>query len=263
MSDPKEPSYFCKDLDVPLAPRSLDEYDRIFDRVRPEHIAIGEASTAYLRSVEAVRGILEYNATAKFVVCLRNPVNMVASVHNQLLKRGEETEPDLQRAWDLQRDRAAGRNLPRRQSNSERFQYGSHCALGAQVARLLATVPREQVFFSLLEDMRFDPRETYGNVLKFLGLPLDGRMQFPVHNKRRKIRSMIVSRVAYRLAEAKRRIGWRRGTGLGRSIQEWNTYTDVQSRMVNGMRITLKEYYKDDVEILSRLLRRDFSHWLS
>jgi hypothetical protein len=263
ISDPKEPNFFCKDIDVINAPPSLEEYEHIFSSVRPEHIVIGEASTAYLRSVEAVPAILRYNPEAKFLVSIRNPIDMVVSAHKQLYRGGVETEPDLQKAWSLQADRASGKNLPRRDLNPERYQYGNICALGSQLERLLAIVPKERVLITLLDDMQANPNLVYKDVLGFLGLASDSRTQFPVHNERRDVKSFFVTSLAYSIANAKRRMGWTRGTGMGRHIQQWNTRTDKQRQITLDMRATLEEYFKEEIEKLEKLLRRDLSHWLS
>ena len=71
------------------------------------------ASTTYLRSQVAVPGILNYTDSAKFIVCLRNPVDMAVSVHGQLLHTLYEDIEDFEEAWAAQEDRARGLRIPK------------------------------------------------------------------------------------------------------------------------------------------------------
>jgi len=102
MCEPKEPYFFSTDIQAIRSAETLDEYLGLFSKVGETHLAVGEASTTYLRSCVAVPNILEFQPTAKFIVCLRNPIDMVESVHAQLYQGGRESEADLSRAWSLQ-----------------------------------------------------------------------------------------------------------------------------------------------------------------
>jgi hypothetical protein len=57
------------------------------------------------------------------------------------------------------------------------------------VRRLLDSFPREQIHAIVFEEMIAHPRDTYEGVLRFLGVPSDGRREFPQVNERRTLRN--------------------------------------------------------------------------
>jgi hypothetical protein len=79
MSSMKEPHFFNNDDRQAI--RTLDDYEALFWSATEEHIAIGEASVWYLSSADAVPAILQYQPEAKFIVMLRNPVEMAPALH--------------------------------------------------------------------------------------------------------------------------------------------------------------------------------------
>lgn len=195
MSTPKEPNYFARHLSIPppggeLPPyqRDLAGYLRLFEPADDRHLAVGEASTRYLRSARALREIREFGADARFLVMLRHPVELVRSWHAQKLYEGQETEQEFARAWALQRERADGRSLPRGLQARDALLYERIARIGSQVERLLTILPPSHVKLLFLDDLRSDPRRLYESVLTFLGVPSDGRSDFPVVNRRRSVR---------------------------------------------------------------------------
>ena len=82
MCTPKEPCYFDSDLPWPDSPKTEREYMRLFENANDSHMAVGEASTNYLYSAVAVEKILRFNPCAKFIVMVRNPIDMAISLHS-------------------------------------------------------------------------------------------------------------------------------------------------------------------------------------
>lgn len=98
----KEPHYF--NTDGMQTVKTLDEYERLFESATDTHRVVAEGSTHYLYSSVAVPHILKYNPDAKFIVCLRNPVEMAPSLHSERLSWGRETVKSFEKAWDMQRN---------------------------------------------------------------------------------------------------------------------------------------------------------------
>jgi len=98
----KEPHFF--DLDSCKCFKfSLETYMSLFSRADPEiHKAVGEASTGYLFSKVAVPEILKFNPNARFVVLLRNPIELVQSLHSEMCFEGIETVREFETAWRLE-----------------------------------------------------------------------------------------------------------------------------------------------------------------
>ena len=112
-SQPKETHYFSQlNGKTSLENIRTDYLDRFFYHYQPHHCAMGEGSVSYLYSEEAIRTILQYNPQAKFIVMVRNPIEMVYSYHYRLVYILEENQVDFHKAWDLQGVRAQGKHLP-------------------------------------------------------------------------------------------------------------------------------------------------------
>jgi len=213
MSTPKEPHHFNTDQRYIMVKESSD-YDRLFEKANNQHLAVGEASVFYLYSQEAVPNIENYAADIKYIVCLRNPIEMAYSLHEQLIISGYEDEQNFEAAWFLQDDRMHGKSIPSLCKDSIFLQYGAVCSLGVQLERLYTHVPQERVFPLLLDDLRDDPRAAYLRVLKFLNVEDDGRTDYFVKNPAKALRSPWVMKMVRRLGNVKRSLGIRHTFGI-------------------------------------------------
>ena len=264
MCRPKEPRFFDTDLKVPGRPRSVAQYESLFRLARREHQAVGEGSSGYLMSKDAVPAILRYCPSARFIVCLRNPVEMALSVHAHLFRAGMETEGKFERAWALQAHRKRGQCLPPLCHDAQLLQYGNVCTLGRQMERLFGLVPRERVLCILLDDMSNDPGREYLRALALLGVGDDRRRDFPTKNVRRLPRSPLLAQAVYAVRLAKASLfGIHPGTGLGAAFQKCSSRAPESRTVPPQIKAELQAYFKQDIELLGRLLQRDLSHWLT
>jgi Sulfotransferase family len=261
MSAEKEPYFFNTDDGPSLY--TLDRYEDLFRGAHEQHIAIGEASAFYLSSSKAVINIIRYQPEARFIVMVRNPVEMAQSYHAEMVRRGAESVRDFSSAWRLQEDRRLGLNLPAFSATNRHFLYGEICSLGAQLERLLSIVPRDRVLVIVLDDMASNPRNEYLRVLNFLGVPDDGRSQFRVHNSARAPRWPNLLRWTYLLLRAKRGLGIKGGLGVATWMMAATQFEQQLPSLPTDVTETLKKHFAGDVERLGKLLGRDLRHWLS
>ena len=137
MSPVKEPNFFNTGITKYLK-YSPEAYQQLFTKADLQHLRVGEASTHYLLSKDAVPNILNYvenPSEVKFIVAIRNPVEMAVSWHGQMLRDGQEVVKDFATAWHLQETRAKGLSLPAF-SEQARLLYGPLCLLGKQLEQL-------------------------------------------------------------------------------------------------------------------------------
>lgn len=263
----KEPHYFNTDHQNRKI-HSLADYQALFAAATQQQSAIGEASVRYLYSTEAVANILAFNPDAKFIVMLRNPMDMVYSWHNQLCFNGMEDVYDFDQAWQLQGDRMAGKHMPPRCREIKMLYYGQVCSLGEQLQRLYAQVHSEHVQLIFLEDLAHNSKRTYQTVLKFLGVDDDGRRDFTVFNSAKQHRSRFAQKVLWQagdylswLGKLKQKLGIRYKFGLFSALQQNNTLIQKRPALPLQTRQTLIAYFKDDIALLSRLSGRNLEHW--
>jgi len=270
MSPIKEPHFYSADLPKYKAVKTKKEYDLLFKEADPSrHYAVGEASVFYLFSRVAVPQIERAHPGAKYIVMVRNPVDMAYSFHEQLLVSGDEHIRDFARAWELSPERRQGRAVSRWCREPKLLDYQSVCKLGEQLERLFRVVPRERVLVLVLDDVKENPRREYERVLNFLEVPDDGRMTFPVKNPAKELKWPFVQKgvrlVGEWWAALKRSVGIPRHvgrTGVLKTITRFNVRYRPRNPMSEELRQQLSNYFKQDVEKLSNLIGRDLTYWL-
>jgi hypothetical protein len=257
----KEPHFFNTD-DRHRGVEAIEDYEALFSGAQEQHVAIGEASVWYLSSLEAVPNILRYEPAAKFIVLVRNPIEMAPALHVETVISGHESVRDFAKAWRLQGERRVGRHLPALTWGERRLLYGEVCCLGGQLKRLLSLVPAHRVLVIVLDDICANARREYLRVLDFLGVLDDGRSYFPAFNTARRLRWPRLTRAVFLLAQLRRRLGIRRGLHLWKRVQGVNILEDVRPALCPEIVAEMTQYFRADVQLLSELLQRDFQSWL-
>ncbi len=125
----------------------------------------------------------------KLLVLVRDPVERAFSAHAHELARGYETEP-FERALQLEHQRVAGQAQriaadPGYQSFD--FQHRAYRLRGQyveQLERLEQLVGRDAIHVVESAEFFADPQPVFAGVLRFLGLPEMGTIEFEQHNAR-------------------------------------------------------------------------------
>ena len=201
MSSVKEPHYFSTDLRNRIVTSSA-RYTKLFSVAQSRQRAIGEASTWYLYSQNAIPNIEQTCPGAKYIVMTRDPVEMAVSLHHHNLRVLHENEPNFEIAWALQEIRATGLRIPGTCKEPIFLQYKAACSLGSHLERLYAQVSADRVLHIELGDLQANPSLEYQRVLAFLDVPDDMRRSFPSANHARGYRSrtfQVLLRTASRL----------------------------------------------------------------
>ncbi len=182
MPDAKEPWFFSTDMrprfQPPRAgalPETLDEYVALFAGAQPDQ-RIGEASSSYLWSQTAARGIAEARPDARIIAILREPASFLRSLHMQLLQTHVESNGDLRKAMALEPARREGRQIPRRSHRPQLLQYSDHVRYVEQLRRYRERFAPEQMLILIYDDFRADNEATVRGVFRFL----DVDQSFPI-----------------------------------------------------------------------------------
>jgi hypothetical protein len=178
MSEWKEPQFFATDLDSGSYLDSLtflrdtDRYLQLFADARPDQIR-GEGSTWYLYSRDAARNIHAVNPDARIIAMLRNPVQMLYSLHGRRVYGGSEDLRRFEEALAAEADRKRGERLPARPRNVKALFYREVGSYAGQLERYIATFGREKVHIIIFEELRASPTGAYRAALEFLGVDPD------------------------------------------------------------------------------------------
>ncbi len=200
MSRIKEPHFFCSDFPEYRSVRTAAEYAALFAKAADERV-LGESSVFYLYSATAVREAIEFAPDAKFLVMLRNPLDMLPSLHAQLVYSFREDELDFDAAWQLQKARAENRQLPKKCLAPEHLQYGKVASFAQQLRRVFDFVDRRSVHVVIYDDFSRDVAAEYARTLEFLDLPPFQDVDFAPVNQHKTHRWPVASRLLARPPE--------------------------------------------------------------
>jgi hypothetical protein len=264
-SDPKEPHFYADDLPGLKVRATAEEYRACF-RPLPDTRLLMEGSVWYLYSAAAVARILRQRPDALFVVMLRHPVKMLASLHRQLIFALDEDEEDFRTAWTLSAARARGERLPRSCRAPEILHYSRTAAFGEMIGRLFSLVGRDRCLVLFQEEMQADTAEVYRRTLEFLGVEHDGRREFPRVNEAARFHSRslhyLVSRgrsIRETASRPLKRILGVKSLGLIKRMQAMNTEKVGPAAVPPGLSAEIARHYAADMERLCGLLGRDLS----
>jgi hypothetical protein len=253
----KEPCFFCKDV-RPGIKLNDNDYAKLY-RPASGYRHSGDASTAYFFSECAIPQIEAMLSAPRYIVFVRDPVELVRSLHAQRLYEGYETITDFQEAWGAQWEREAGfRRIPTGCPSKSLLMYKDIAAVGTNLQRILRYVDHDRITVFLHEDFRADPGRVYRDALAFLGLEDDGRQDFPsfnVHAERRSRSVHAVVRLAVNLRKAAGIPPF--CSGLNRIYDNLNKRPGRRKQLPDEFRQELVEFFETEVGILEQAMRFD------
>lgn len=267
MPDNKEPNFMCTDLDSGSYLDSVsfmrDEatYLRLFADA-PAGSLTGEASTWYLYSEVAATRIRQKRPDARIIIMLRDPVEMLYSLHGRRVYGGSEDLTRFEDALGAEKDRRNGLRIPVRVRNAKALQYRDVGSYSRQVERYLETFPADRVRVIIFEEFRSDPAEAYADTLRFLGVSSDFHPQFEVVNasasrRSQRLRQLMLSPTAVRLGRAV--IPARVRPRVGPIVDALTSKETPRQPLDPTTRDRLRAELRPDVLRLDSLLGRDVS----
>jgi hypothetical protein len=283
----KEPHYFAlfdlNDLDdEELRDAVAAEYlDRYFPQIDPKAEVIAEASVSYLYAPERLLPLLRLWPDAKFVLAVRDPMELIPSLHQRLLYQGDETVAHLEKAWNLVGERRQGRKVPRTCLDARQLYYDEAGRLGKNVSHFFDVIGREHCHVVVFDDLKANPAKVYAEMLDFLGLR---QVPLPTEKKHRagqgfKIgwlqrllkrppvaRTVLAGQHFRRRVSAKphKRPSWLSGRVMATrtALLRWNRTKAPPVRISDALAQDIRETLHEDRLLLSRLLDRNLDHWL-
>lgn len=267
MPERGEAYFFCKDLEnrhphIWRWIRKEQEYLSLFDSAAGSK-AIGDSTPYYLRSEVAAKEIHKFDPQAKIIVMLRRPEDMIISLHSMELRSGNESEPDLMTALDVEERRRKGLDIPEHCGVPCAICYREMAYYAPQVKRYIDIFPRENIHFIIFEDFVADMNLDTKRVFEFLGIKQDVEINYKIHNKDTGAISLASRRLHARyksvspildLLPMQMRL-------VLRSLVNVATPSLKRPLVTDEVRNKIREEMKSSVEELESLLGRDLSQW--
>lgn len=267
---PKEPHFFVRQ-EMPDQARAsrhtLESYEALFGDSPAECEVRVEGSVWYLFSQTALANIREYDPSAKIVVMLRRPDEMIYSMHNQARLRFEEDVIDFNEAWEISMKGNNREKLPELCTYPAKLHYDKIARYSEQLERVYTNFSHEQVHVIFYDDFKQDAKSCYLSLLSFLGLePFD--IDFNRVNANKVNKNEVVGRLlrkpprfileitkVIRSVTGVKNLGWRD------KLDTLNRKTEKRSPLDSKVRGQILDAYESDIKKLEILCDRDLSDW--
>ncbi|PCJ25299.1 MAG: hypothetical protein COA97_08230 [Flavobacteriales bacterium] len=264
----KEIHYFGSDIGITQEKLSEKEYLYSFNDSESSQIK-GESSVWYLYSKNAAEEIKAFNPKSKIIILLRNPVEMIPSLHSQYIYNSIESEENLTIALNNDIKRTDNNEILSCSHFKERPPYINTVKYFNQVQRYLDTFSKENVLILLHEELTNDFDLAYKKTLIFLGIiKTDFSPTTEQVNSRKSIKSIKLHQISKNPS-----------TKLKRFIQFIIPFKIIRHNLMKNIDIinirekeitTIPKELKEkiikltfnDVGNLAQLIKKDLSSWL-
>jgi hypothetical protein len=249
----KEPHYFsCPEVKNTYYKvnfiDSKNEYESLFEGAKNTQ-KTGDFSTSYLYEQQAPYRIKETCPNANIIVMLRDPVERAISHYLMDVRDGYQERPLIE--------------CIRGQKEGVKLYYKEYVEKGMyykQIKRFKSIFEEEKIGVWLFRELKKDTREVVREMFKFVGLKANYNIEnFTRKNQYKKINSETVKKVL--------------NTRLAKNISSFIP-SSIKKRAKRAListdkpklyeaRYKLSEIYRDEVNKVQKLIKKDISHWLS
>jgi Sulfotransferase domain len=272
-SKPKETQFFCTDLPgIHFHTSDQDEYlDLCFGHCTGKnYLAVGEGSVWNLYSRDAVANILRLNTNARFIIMVRNPIDLCVALYEKRREMLQEDQPSFEKAWRVEDQRDQGRSIPtlfRKEIGVPG--YRNVASLGEQVEKAFALIPERQRLLIVFDDFAANTAAVYAQVLAFLGVPHDGRKDFPQINEGRQIRNVKLWALvwgtllhAHPLVDPVKRVLKVSTLDIYPRLSRLFLSSRSQKPPISdALRAEMRAFFDEDIKRLSAAIGRDLTVW--
>lgn len=267
---PKEMNYFLSDSpDIYPHFQNEENYFSTFADAQKGQL-VGETSVFYFYSDQAINNILKYNPRAKIIVFVRNPMELLPSLHQQYVKTLYEDNVDFGKALRIGDDRDWHKSLEPIKKNKWLLDYQYMGQLGHRMTSIADLVPPEQLHLIFYDDLKASSENVYQSVLKFLGVDDDGRKTFGRVNVRGVYRSKFIAQFLKNPPNFLKKL-WHMIKPALRFVGMGDLYSKAivaNQKKVEAAELPqedkgyIHDMLSEDIKKLSKITERDLSHWL-
>ena len=241
--------------------RTEEEYLETHYADAKDEKRVGEKNTDNLMAQTSASKIHHYYPDAKIIINLRNPVDMMISLHN-LMSNSIVIEPilDFEEAINAEKIREEEERLHPGKYNPNLF-YRKNARYIEQVKRYVDLFGMENIHIRIFDDFLKDPIGSYKKTCKFLDIDSNFTPTVPHENKRRVNRSRTLQSIIHKNRGNKAK------KFLGKIPKIQSLYNSInrpyatEDNVSNELREKLKNDLKPEIDELSKLLGRDLSYW--
>jgi len=228
---------------------------------------LGEASVMYLYSKMAAMEIKRFNPHANIIIMLRNPVDMLFSLHSHFLSDLNEDIEDFEEALKAAEDRKRGLRVPETAYLVDSLLYRDVAKFTEQVQRYLEVFNHKNVHIIIFDDFIVNTPEIYARALRFLGVNQGFQPNFQLINPAKQLRSTTLQRffiqppgVLMHIGKVLSRVLWL-SSFVKKTLFLLNVKHEKRSPIDQKLRRQLQAEFAPEVERLGKLLGLDLTYW--
>ena len=212
----------------------------------------GEFTTIYLSDQKTAERIKKHFPEAKILVILRNPVEMIYSMHWHYQIAVELTIPR-----DFDQALKEGLYL-------DKGLYYKH------LKKYFQLFPRKNIHVMIFDDLEHHPQQLIKDLYRFLKVK-ESFIPSVLHQKiwgARTEKFKILKKIGYIVINSLNRLGFKKiasqilwSIPLRKLYKKINVVPLKYPPMDSKVKNRLKKFYRSDIESLEKLIRRDLSNW--
>jgi len=237
---------------------TLEEYLTMFKDVKNEK-ATGEASPAYIYNQKAPQLIKEHLPNVKIIAILRQPTDRAYSNYLHSKRADRENATTFQEAIELEKKRI-------KDNWSPLYHYIEKGYYSVQLKRYYQLFPKENIRVYLFEDVVKNTTETLKDIFKFLevdeNVEIDTSKKSNVSGIPSGLMGWILKKMRYYNLMPKFAISDYLPKFVVKLIFR-SVYKPPEKLDKNLRRDITEKYYKEEINTLEKLIKRDLNSWLS
>ncbi len=263
---PKEMHFFGKDLKMKNHFNDFTKYQSYFANSTKK--MKGEASVWYLYSQSAPQEILDTIGKTKIIICLRNPVDMIYSLHGETIFNGYETERDFEKALTLEYGRKGGLNIPSSTQFNQCLFYKENGLYSTHIQRWQDAFGKENIHVVLLDDLQHNTLDITNKTLSFLSLPPISNLNIQTQNEAKEFGSLALHQKFKSAKSWEKNLirillpskKWREK--ILNKIYKSNIQKSTRKEMSLELRNKLTSFYLEDIKATEKIIGINLNHWM-
>ncbi len=233
MPNVKELHFFDQNYD-----KGIDWYENFF--LDCNHIAVGEATPAYLYYKNIPELIHRHLPDCKLIVSLRDPVGRAYSHYWYRMSEIKKQNNNISFEDYIE-------------NNERLIEEGLY---GENLSRYYQLFPKDKLLVLFYEDIKINPKEYLNSVFKFLGVDTDFESTYVdkvVNSSASRSRSTVMHSLSRKLSKLQLH-------NLS-NLTDKLFSKDIPPISPEVRKTLIDQYYIDDINKLEKLINQDLSHW--